>query len=141
MAGVKHDEGKKGTKKYLLNDEWDALSANATPKPIKSWKKGSLGKNDEPILSAMTANTIKSFLKTTTKLKKLVSALQKCDENNDDTSPTSTVKEEGSSHSQDSLGRPKDHQPESVLSLDHRTSESEVSTTFLVSSSEQPYQI
>ena len=66
-----------------------------------------------------------------------MSALQKCDKNGDDTSPTSTVKEEGSSHSQDALGRPKDHHPEIVLSLDHRTSESRVDTTFVVPVSEQ----
>ena len=34
VAGGKHGEGKKGTKKYLPDDGWDALSADATPKPI-----------------------------------------------------------------------------------------------------------
>ena len=103
VAGGKHGEGKKGTKKYLPDDGWDALSADATPKPIESWKKGSSGKSDKPVLSAKTANTIKSFLKTTTELKKLVGAIQKCDENSDVTSPTLTIKEEGSSHSQNAL--------------------------------------
>ena len=42
VAGGKHGEGKKGTKKYLPNDGWDALSADATPKPIESRKIGCL---------------------------------------------------------------------------------------------------
>ena len=47
VAGGKHGEGKKGTKKYFPDDGWDTLSADTTPKPIESWKKGSLGKSDE----------------------------------------------------------------------------------------------
>ena len=88
----------------MPGDGWDALSADATPKPIKSWKKGSSGKSDKPVSSTKTANTIKSFSKT----------------------------EEGSSHSQDKLGRPNDHYPEIVLLLDGRTNESKVNTTFVV---------
>jgi len=137
VTGAKHGKGKKGTKKYFPDDGWDTLSAYATPKPIESWKKGSSGKSDEPILSAKTVNTIKSFSKTTTNLKKSVSALQKCDENGDDPSPTSTIKEEGSSHSQYALGRPKDHHPEIVRSLDGRTSDCKVDATFVVPGSEQ----
>ena len=89
VAGSKHGEGKKVTKKYLPGDGWDALSADATPKPIESWKKGSLGKSDGPVPSAVKSNTTKSVSKTTKKLIKLVSALQKCDENGDDLPSTS----------------------------------------------------
>ena len=39
VAGGKHGKGEKGTKKYFPNDGWDALSADATPKPIESKKK------------------------------------------------------------------------------------------------------
>ena len=46
VAGGKHSEGKKSTKKYLPNKKWDALSADATPKPTESRKKGSLDKCD-----------------------------------------------------------------------------------------------
>ena len=61
VAGGKHGEEKKGTKKYLPNDGWDALSADATPKSIKSCKKSNLEKSDKPVLSTKIANTIKSF--------------------------------------------------------------------------------
>ena len=98
VTGGKHGKGKKGTKKYLPDDGWDALSADATPKHIKSWKEGSLYKSNKSVPSAKMANTIKSLCKTTN-LKKLMSALQKYDENNDNTSSKLTVKEEGSSHS------------------------------------------
>ena len=77
VTGGKHGKGKKGTKKYLPDYVWGALSANAKHKPIESWKEGSLDKSDKSVLSAKTANIIKSLSKTTRKLKKLVSALQK----------------------------------------------------------------
>ena len=96
-----------------------------------------MDKIDKSVPSAKTANTIKSLSKTTTKLKKLVSALQKCDENRDETSPRLTVKEDGSSHSQEALERPKDHHPEIVLLLDHMMSDSKVDTAFVVPCSEK----
>ena len=83
---------------------WDALSADAKPKLIKSQKEGSLDKSDKSVPSAKTENTNKSLLKTT-KLKKLVSALQKSNENGDDASSTLSIEEEGSSHFQNALGR------------------------------------
>ena len=85
VAGGKHGKGKKGTKKYLPDDGWDALSADATPKPVKSWKKGSLDKCDVSVLSAMKAN--KPILKTIKKPMKPVSVHQECNENRDDMPP------------------------------------------------------
>ena len=75
VTGGKQGKGKKGTQKYPPNYEWDALSAVGKPKPMESWKEGSLDKSDKSAPSAKTANTIKSLLKTTTKLNKLVYTL------------------------------------------------------------------
>jgi len=58
VAGSKHGEGKKDSKKYFPNDGWGALSADATPKPIESRKKGSSDTCDKSVSSAMKANTI-----------------------------------------------------------------------------------
>ena len=41
VTGGKHGKGKRGTQKYMPDDGWDALSADARPKPIESQKKGS----------------------------------------------------------------------------------------------------
>ena len=136
VAGGKHGEGKKGTKKYLPDYGWDALSADATPIPIESWKKGSSDKCDESVLRAMKANTIKSISKTTNKLINLVSALQKCDENGDEAPTTSTVREGGSSRFQDTLGKQKEHHLKTVLAPKHRTCD-RVDTTFVVPYSEK----
>ena len=89
----KHGKGKRGNHKYLPNDGWDALSADVKPMPIESQKEGSADKCDKSVLSAMKANTIKSISKTTKRLIKSVSALQKCDENGDDAPSVSTVRE------------------------------------------------
>jgi hypothetical protein len=115
VAGGKHGEGKKGTKKYLPNYGWDALSADATPKPIESQKKGSSGKSDGPVLSA----------------------LQKCDENRDDVSSTLTIEEEGSVYFQDALERHNENHPQIVLALKHRTCDSQMDAKFVVHCSEQ----
>ena len=90
-------------------------------------------KCDKSVPSAKPANTTKSL----TKLKKLVSALQKCNENGDDVSSTLTVEEEGSIHFQDALGRHNKHHPKIFLALKHRTCDREVDATFVVSCSEQ----
>jgi hypothetical protein len=123
VTGGKAGKGKKVTEKYLPNDEWDALSADAKPTPIKSWKKGDSEKSDKSISSAKTANTIKSLSKTTTKLKKLVRAHQKCDKDDDDDSSISTVEKEGSNHLQDALEMVEEHHPKIVLALKHKESQ------------------
>ena len=57
VTGGKHGKGKRGTQEYLPDEGWDALSADASPKPIESQKKCSSDKCDESVLSAMKANT------------------------------------------------------------------------------------
>ena len=137
VTGGNHDKGKKGTKKYLPDDGWGALSANAKPKPIESWKEGTSDKIDKSVPSAKTANTTKSL----TKLKKLVSALQKCDKNGDDVSSTLTVEDEGLSHFQDALGRHNGHHPKIFLELRHRTCDSKGTQHVGSLTVNRPYQI
>ncbi len=55
VAGGKHGNGKRGTQEYLPNEGWDSLSADTSPKPIKSQKKRSSDKCDRSVLSAMKA--------------------------------------------------------------------------------------
>jgi hypothetical protein len=133
-CGSKHSEGKKSTKKYFPDKKWDDLSADATPKPTISQKKGSSDKCDESVLRAMKADTTKPILKTIKKLMKLVSPHQKCSENRDDLPPISADRDKGPSHSQDALGRPKED-PKTVLTL-NRTCDKE-DTTFVVPCSEE----
>jgi hypothetical protein len=57
VTGGKHGKGKRSTQEHLPDEGWDALSADASPKPIKSRKKGSSDQCDESVLSAMKANT------------------------------------------------------------------------------------
>ena len=57
VTGGKHDKGERGTQGFLPDEERDALSAGASPKPIESQKKRSSDKCDESVLSAMKANT------------------------------------------------------------------------------------
>ena len=95
-----------------------------------------MDKCDKSVLSTMKANTIKSILKTTKKFIKLVSALQKCDENGDEAPTTLSVREEGSSHFQDTLGNHEELHLKTVLAMKHRTYD-RVDTTFVVSCSEK----
>jgi hypothetical protein len=64
------------------------------------------------------SKTMRSLEKDNIKLKKSVSALQKCDKDDDNDSSISMV--EGSSHFQDSLEMLKEHHPRIVLALKHR---------------------
>jgi hypothetical protein len=76
----------KGSKKYLKKAEWNALSPEAQSKIIESHKKGKDDDEDDASLASNTsAKTIKCLSKTmkllekdNQRLKKLVSALQKC---------------------------------------------------------------
>ena len=101
--------------------------------PLNLGRKVLQTKSDKSVLSAKPANTTKSL----TKLKKLVSALQKCDKNVDDVSSTLTVEKEVLSHFQDALGRHNKHHPKIVQALMHRTCDSERDATFGVPHSEQ----
>jgi hypothetical protein len=92
VTGGQGGKGRKGAK-YLQDAEWNALSPEAKSKIIEACKKGAKGgedNDDKASLSAQLAKTIKSLLKTmrllekdNKKLKKSVSALQKCDKDDD----------------------------------------------------------
>jgi hypothetical protein len=91
----------------------------------KKGAKGGKGNDDKSSLSAKLVKTIKSLSKTmrslekdSERLKKSVSALQKCDEDDYNDLSISTV--EGSSHFQDALEMLKEHHPRIVLALKHR---------------------
>ncbi len=150
----------KGSKKYLKDTEWNALSLEAQSKIIEPHKKGkdddeddkSLASNksartieslsktmkfldkdshkkgkeddedDKSLASNKSAKTIKSLSKTikflekgNRLLKKLVSMLQKCNEDDGNDSLLSAV--EGSSHIQDAMEMLKEHHPKIVLAL------------------------
>ena len=61
--GRKRGKGKKGAKKYLPEDKWNALSAEEKSKLIESQKKGGLDNDDKSVSSAMSAKTIISTAK------------------------------------------------------------------------------
>jgi hypothetical protein len=119
VAGGKHSEGKKSTKKYLPDKRWDALSADATCKPTKSRKKDSSDKCDESVLNAMKANIKKPM--------KPVSVHQECDENGDHIPPISPNRDKGPSHSQDVLGRTKED-PKTLLALNRTCDKKDITS-------------
>ncbi len=100
VTGGQGDKGRKGAK-YLQDAEWNALSSEAKSKIIEACKKGAKGgedNDDKSSLSAKLAKTIKSLSKTmrslekdNKKLWKSVSALQKCDKDDDNNSSISMV--------------------------------------------------
>ncbi len=102
-----HKGGKKGgskSKKYYNDAEWKALSSEAQTKIIKEWKKAMDDADDEKSATiAKSSKSIKSLTKTMKalekdnwRLKKSVSVLQKCNEDDNDDSSLSSV--EGSTH-------------------------------------------
>jgi hypothetical protein len=127
VTGGQGGKGRKGAK-YLQDGEWNALSPEAKSKIIEARKKGAKGgkdNDDKSSLSAKSAKTIKSLSKTmrslekdNKKLQKSVSALQKCNKDDDTNLSISTV--EGSSHFQDALEMLEEHHPRIVLALKHR---------------------
>jgi len=114
----------KGKTKYLKDTEWNALSPEAQLKITEARKKGKDDEEDKKsVASNKSSKTIKSLSKTmkslekdNRQLKKLVSALQKCNEDED--SLLSSV--EGSSHFQDSMEMLEEHHPQVVLALKSR---------------------
>jgi hypothetical protein len=127
VTGGQGGEDRKGAQ-YLQDVEWNALSPEAKSKIIEACKKGAKGgedNDDKSSLSAKSVKTIKSLSKTmrllekdNKKLKKSVSALQKCDIDDDNDLSISMV--EGSSHFQDALEMLEEHHPRIVLALKHR---------------------
>jgi hypothetical protein len=113
----------KGSKKYLKEAERNALSPEAQSKIIESYKKGNdADEVDKSLASNKSAKTIKPLSKTMKLLekdnrwlKKLVRALQKCDEDDNDDSLLSMV--EGSSHFQDAMEIVEEHHPQIVFAL------------------------
>ncbi len=110
-AFVTKDQGGKkkgkGKTKYLKDTEWNALSPEAQSKIIEACKKGKHdGEDKKSVASNKSSKTIKSLSKTMKSLeednqclKKLVSVLQKCDE--DEESLFSS--DEDLSHFQDAM--------------------------------------
>jgi hypothetical protein len=106
-----YGKGKKGAPKKYYNDaEWKALSSEAQVKIINEQKKamGDDGNDDKSVASAKSAKSINSITKTmkllekdNCRLKKSVSALQKCNESEDNDLSISSA--EGSSHFQEAI--------------------------------------
>ncbi len=111
----------KGSKKYLKEAEWNVLSPEAQSKIIESPKKGNNDDEDnESLASNKSAKTIKSLSKTikllekdNRRLKKSASALQKCNEDDNNDSLLTMV--EGSSHFRDAMEMLKEHHPKLSL--------------------------
>jgi hypothetical protein len=69
---------------------------------------------------------MKALAKDNKKLKKLVSALQKFDEDDDNDSSISSLEEEGTSHFQDALEMLEEHHPKISLALKHNKKDQEL---------------
>ncbi len=118
-------KGKKtsdGTK-YISNSDWKAMSPESQTKFINAHKKAAEDDDDEKSsASAKSAKTMKSISKTmkflekdNRRLKKSVSALQKCKEDNDDDLSISSA--EGSSHFQKTIKFLEESYPKIALAL------------------------
>jgi hypothetical protein len=113
----------KGSRNYLKDAEWNALSSEIQSKIIESRKKGKDDEEeDKSLVSNKSAKTIKSLSKTikllekdNRQLKKLVSVLQK--RNEDDNNDSLLASMEGTSHFQDAMEMLKEHHPKIVLAL------------------------
>ncbi len=120
-----YGKGKKGASKKYYNDAvWKALSSEAQVKIINERKKamGDDSNNDKSVASAKLAKSIKSITKTMKllekdnhRLKKYVSALQKCDEGDDNDLSISSAK--GSSHFQEATVMLQESHPRIALAL------------------------
>jgi hypothetical protein len=114
-------KGKVVTKKYLKDAEWNLLSSETQSKIIEARKKGKDNDEDDTsFASTKSTKTIKSLSKTmklleknNQRLKKSVSALQKCNEDDNGDSSISLV--ESLSHSQDAMEMLEEHHPKIVL--------------------------
>ncbi len=131
VTGVKSNKKKGGDKaavsdKYLKASEWNALSPEAQAKIIEARKKSKVNEDDDkstkPTASSKSIKSLskmlKSLEKSNRKLKRSVSALQKCKE--DDKSDLSISTSEGTSHFQKALEMLEEHNPKIVLALKSR---------------------
>ncbi len=107
VTGGKNNKKKGGdkgaeSKEYIKASEWNELSPEAKTKIIEGRKKSKARDDDDKsaTLVKCLSKTIKSLEKSNRKLKKSVSALQKCEEDDDTNSSLST---EGTSHFQKSV--------------------------------------
>jgi hypothetical protein len=119
-----HKGGKKGeykSKKYYSDAEWKALSSEAQTKVINEHKKA-MDDADKEIsaASSKSSKSIKSLTKTmkalekdNRRLKKSVSTLQKCNEDDNNDSSLSSV--EGSTHFQEVVEILSDSYPKIAL--------------------------
>ncbi len=117
--GARKKGGDKGavSKEYLKSSDWNELSPEAKTKIIEARKKSkaSSDDNDKSVSSMKSlSKTIKGLEKSNQKLKKSVSALQKCDEDNGSDSSLST---EGTSHFQKNVEMLEECNPKIVLAL------------------------
>jgi hypothetical protein len=108
--------------KYLKAAEWNALSSEEQEKIIEAWKKSRVTDDDEKSTASSKSikslsKTLKSLEKGNRQLKKSVSALQKCEEDDDDSSISSS---EGTNHFQMDMDMLKERNPKIVLALKSR---------------------
>ena len=102
--------------------EWNSLSPEAQSKIIEARKKGKVDDDDEKSVASNKSSkkslskTMKLLDKDNRRLKKSVSTLQKCNEDED--SSLSSV--EGSSHIQDAMEMLEEHHPKVILALKSR---------------------
>jgi hypothetical protein len=124
--------GKQGKKKggdkstehedYIKASEWNKLSPEARTKIIKARKKKSKATDDDDKSVALVKSltkTVKSLEKSNRKLKKLVSALQKCEE---DDNTDSSLSSKGTSHFQKGVEMLENCNPKIVLALKSKKS-------------------
>jgi hypothetical protein len=131
VTGAKGNKKKGGDKaavsdKYLKESEWNVLSLEAQAKIIEA-RKDSKANDDDDKSTKSTASsksikslfkTLKSLEKSNQKLKRSVSALQKCEE--DDNSNSSISTSEGTIHFQKALEMLEEHNPKIILALKSR---------------------
>ncbi len=116
--GTRKKRGDKGavSKEYLKSSEWNELSPEARAKIIEARKKSKASDDDNKSVLSMKSlsKTIKGLEKSNRKLKKSVSALQKCEE---DDGTDSLLSKEGTSHFQKSVEMLEERNPKIVLAL------------------------
>jgi hypothetical protein len=131
VTGAKGNKKKGGDQaavsdKYLKACEWNALSLEAHVKIIEARKKSKANDDDDKSTKSTASSKsikslskiLKSLKKSNRKLKRSVSALQKCKE--DDNPNLSVFSSEGTSHFLKAVEMLKEHNPKIVLALKSR---------------------
>jgi hypothetical protein len=122
VTGAKGNKKKGSTKaatgEYLKSAEWNALSEEEKAKVIEARKRSKANDNEDKSTSRSKSlkslsTMLKSLEKSNCKLKKSVSAPQKCNEDGEE-SPMSS---EGTSHFQKNVNMIEEHNPKIVLAL------------------------